>query len=165
MAQSVFKTKVEKHVKPRLFPRVTKEGNEDTSQYKYINIKDCQDKEIWSGQPFLADIWDGFDKKKKEHYYSAAMQIIDHETKEILRMNIYVNGLEDEVTFKEGTAGYELIKSIDGAKENTITMSFEELQMHIYDHDTAKAIVHEHWNMDHSRNWFTMEITEMVKGE
>jgi len=137
MSQSTFKSKVEKYVKPRLQVRVVPGGTDNFSQYRRVPIKDAGNEEVWNGQPFLADIFQGTDKKTKDPYYSAGFDVIDHDTQEILRANIYLNGMEDDIELKEGSAGYELVKSIDAVNgypttKNTIEIKFSELQNYIY---------------------------------
>ncbi len=168
MAQSIFKSKEEEHEEPALRPRMISKEHEDIGNYRKVPLKDCGNDEIWNGQPFIANIYEGKDKKTNNPYYSAAFIIYDHDTKEALRGNIYLNGMEDDIKLKQGSLGYDLVKSIDAVKgyptkDNVIKMKFSELQDVIYNLNAVKAVVKEHWNDEMTRTWNTVEITEMIE--
>ncbi|MBZ2166984.1 hypothetical protein [Methanobacterium spitsbergense] len=168
MAQSIFKSKEEEHEEPALTPRKVPGGNDDIGDYRKVPLKDCGNDEVWNGQPFIANIYEGTDKKTKQPYYSAAFIIYDHETREALRGNIYLKGMEDDIKLKKGSLGYELVKSIDKVKgfptkDNVIIMKFSELQGYIYNLNAIKAVIKEQWNDAMTRTWNTIEITELIE--
>lgn len=166
MSQSMFKTRKTSNAIPRTAPR----GGINTREYNDVNLDDAGADEEWTGQPFIADIYQGTSKRTGKPYFVAFFNIMDHDNQEMLKGTIFLQSKEDEVKFLQDSVGFDIIDSIDACNDyhgngDEITIGFKEFQEVVNSIDKVTGIVKERTSERTQKYWNTFRITKIHPNE
>lgn len=141
---------------------------EKTKDYEVFDLnKDMGSGEFWIGQPYMTDIFENV-----EYGDSALIYVNNHENQEKLRGRVKIKGITEkrEVSFWQGSLGFDLVKSIKelagetfDESVNVFTINFDELREYINSLDELKVKVIDHTaniNGDVS-NWNTLRVMDL----
>jgi hypothetical protein len=141
-----------------VFKTLTKETKtfdddvEGTEDYDVFMVNDLDPGDTFIGKPVLGEIkeneFEDIDTGEMVKKYSASFLIINHDNKEKLKARVNLKSLNDDVTFWQGSLGYDIIDSIEEMHEpgtsginNVYNMSFNELKEYINNLKTCTAEV------------------------
>ena len=115
---------------------------EGTEDYDVFMVNDLDKGDTFVGKPVLGDIreseFEDDNTGEMIKSYRATLLIVNHDNKEKLKARVNLKGMDDGVTFWQGSLGYDIIDSIEemhepgtSGVENVYNMSFKELQEYI----------------------------------
>jgi len=144
------------------------ENRPDTRDYEVFDLnQDVGEGVEWTGQPYLTNILPG-----GEYQPSGLLYISNHENKEKLRARVKIRTeySDKETIFREGSVGFDLIRSFkELAGENVTginkyTITYKELQEYINSLNNITVLTIAHTSRDNQGNtiyWKTLEVTRV----
>lgn len=142
---------------------------------EFILNTDMNDGTPFTGKPYLGEMYDYVytdeETGKEIMNYRANFWIINKENQEVLKTQLKLKNLEDDLTFWKKSVGFDLVNSIETladpkfkGKHNKINISFKELHDYINSlkEITINTIGQEAKINGNDITWNTIEVVEAV---
>ena len=136
---------------------------------EFILNTDMEDGMLFTGKPFLGEMYQ-FDYEGNPNF-RANLWIINNENKEVLKTQLKLKSMEDNLTFWNKSVGFDIVDSIETledekfkGKHNKLNISFKELYEYLNSlkEITVETKAHKAEINGNLTFWNTLRVTGVV---